>query len=73
MKNKISRDLELDNFLIICFEYSNTALSKFIYIREESLKIYSAIEIYTLSDLRSGTPLKLKNIKKKDKARFRIL
>jgi hypothetical protein len=73
VKNEISYDLKLDNFLIICFGCSNTALSKFIYIGEKSLNIYSAVEIHILSDLRSGTPLKLKDMKEEDKARFRVL
>jgi hypothetical protein len=73
MKDKISYNLELNNFLIICSGYSNIALIRFIYIKKESLNIYSAVEIYTLSDLRSGTPLKLENIKKEDKTRFRVL
>jgi hypothetical protein len=72
IKNKIFRDLKLDNFWIICSGYSNTALFKFIYIERESLNMYSAIEIHTLSGSKSGIPLKLKNIKKKDKARFRV-
>jgi hypothetical protein len=73
IKDEIFRNLKLDNFLIICSEYSNTTLFKFIYIREESLNIYFVIEIYTLSGLKSGTPLKLENIKEEDKARFRVL
>jgi hypothetical protein len=73
IKNKIFRDLKLNNFLIIYSEYSNTVLSKSIYIKRESLNIYSAVEIYTLSDSRSGTPLKLENIEEEDKARFRVL
>jgi hypothetical protein len=70
MKNKISYDLKLDNFLIICFGCSNIALFKFIYIERESLNMYSVIEVYILSGLRSGISLKLENIKKEDKARF---
>jgi hypothetical protein len=73
VKGEISRDLKLNNFLIICSGYSNTALSRFIYIEEELLNIYFVIEVYTLSDLRLGISLKLKNIKKEDKARFRVL
>jgi hypothetical protein len=73
VKNEIFRDLKLDNSLIICCGYSNTALFKFIYIKKEPLNMYFAIEIHTLSDSKSETLLKLKNIKKKDKARFRIL
>jgi hypothetical protein len=70
MKDEISRNLKLDNFLIIYSGYSNTALSRFIYIKRESLNMYSAVEIYILSDSKSGTQLKLKDIKKEDKARF---
>jgi hypothetical protein len=73
VKDETSRNLKLNNFLIICFGCSNTALSKFVYIEEESLNVYSVIEIYKLSGSRSETPLKLENIKEKDKARFRIL
>jgi hypothetical protein len=72
MKDKTLRNLELNNFLIICSGYSNTALFRFIYIKKESLNIYSVIEIYTLSGLRSGISLKLKDIEKEDKARFHI-
>jgi hypothetical protein len=35
--------------------------------------MYSAVEIYTLSGLRSGISLKLEDIKEKNKARFRVL
>jgi hypothetical protein len=73
MKNKIFYNLKLNNFLIICSGYSNIALSRFIYAEKESLNIYFVIEIYTLSGSRSGISLKLKDIKKEDKARFRVL
>jgi hypothetical protein len=73
MKNETSRDLELDNSLIICSGCSNTALFRFIYAEGELLNMYSVIETYTLSGSRSGTSLKLENMKKEDKARFRIL
>jgi hypothetical protein len=73
MKDEIFRDLKLNNFLIICSGCSNTALSRFIYTEKELLNIYSAVEAHTLSDSRSGTPLKLEDMKKEDKARFRVL
>jgi hypothetical protein len=73
MKDEISYNLKLDNFLIICSGYSNIASFKFIYAGKESLNIYSVIEIHTLSNSRSGISLKLENIEKEDKARFRIL
>jgi hypothetical protein len=72
MKDEIFRNLKLNNSLIIYFGCSNIALSKFIYIERESLNIYSVVEVYTLSGSKSGTPLKLENIKKKDKPRFHV-
>jgi hypothetical protein len=73
VKDEIFHNLKLDNFLIIYSGYSNTALFRFIYAGGESLNMYSAVEIYILSGLSLGTPLKLEDIKKENKARFRVL
>jgi hypothetical protein len=71
MKDEIFRNLKLNSFLIICSEYSNTALFRFVYVKKESLNF--VVEIHILSDSRLGISLKFKNMKEEDKTRFRVL